>query len=161
MRKNYWKECCLLLIGLILGCLYQEHSSSLPVKNTTIILRDTIRDTVYAEPIIPKLSKNSVYLELKKQNIPHPHIVLAQSILETGNYTSKLTKSHNNIFGLRKGNKYRRYDNFIECIADYKRFISSRYSGGDYYAFLERIGYAEDPQYTLLLKNIVKKNNLI
>ena len=160
MRKNYWKECCLLLIGLILGCLYQKHSSSLPVKNATIILRDTVRDTIFIQPTIPKLSKNAVYLELQKQKIPHPHIVLAQSILETGNYTSKLSRNHHNIFGLKKGNKYRQYNNFIECIADYKKFISSRYNGGDYYAFLERIGYAEDPQYTLLLKDIVKRNVL-
>ena len=160
MRKNYWKECCLLLIGLILGCFYEKHYGSLPIKDTTIVQRDTIRDTVFVKTDIPKLCKKTVYAELKKQNIPHAHIVLAQSILETGGYKSKLSKTHNNIFGLRKGNKYRQYNNFRECIADYKRLISSRYNGGDYYAFLERIGYAEDPKYTFLLKDIVKKNVL-
>lgn len=161
MRKNYWKECCLLLIGLILGCLYEKHYGSLPTnKNTTNMSYKVIRDTVYVRAVIPKLCKDAVYSELKKQNIPHASIVLAQSILETGGYKSKLSKTHNNIFGLRKGNKYRQYNNFIECIADYKRLISSRYNGGDYYQFLEKIGYAEDPNYTLLLKDIVKKNIL-
>ena len=38
------------------------------------------------------------------------------------------------------------------CVADYKRLISSRYKGGDYYAFLRRIGYAEERQYISKLK---------
>ena len=157
-KKNYWKECCLLLIGLILGCLYQKHFESLPVKqDTTIVEKDTIviHDTIHAKAIVPPLSKESVLKELKKQKVPHANIVLAQSLLETGNYTSKLTKTHNNIFGLRKGNKYRRYNNYIECIADYKRLISSKYKGGSYYDFLNKIGYAENPAYTDILKDMV------
>lgn len=156
MRKNYWKECCLLLIGLILGCLYQKHFESLPVKETTIVEKDTIviRDTIFST-IVPPLSKESVYLELKKQRIPHAEIVLAQSRLETGGYTSKLCKTHNNIFGLRKGKKYRKYNNYAACISDYKKYISSKYKGGDYYKFLKEIGYAEDPTYIKKLKDMV------
>lgn len=157
-NKNYWKECCLLLIGLILGCLYEKHFSSLSVNRTTIIQCGTIRDTIYLETVIPNLNKENVLKELKKQEIPHANIVLAQSILETGGYKSKLSKTHNNIFGLKKGNKYRQYNNFIECIADYKKLISSKYKGGDYYVFLEKIKYAEDPNYINLLKGIVKQN---
>ena len=158
MRKNYWKECCLLLIGLILGCLYQKHFESLPIKEeTTIVKHDTIikRDTIYAKAIIPPLSKTIILKELHKQNIPCANIVLAQSILESANYTSKLTKTHNNIFGLRKNGKYRKYNDYIACISDYKRYISSKYKGGDYYLFLRKIGYAEDPEYIEKLKRVV------
>ena len=156
-KKAYWKECCLLLIGLIIGCLYQKHFGSLPVKEITVIEKDTTvvskKDTVYAK--IPSLNSKSVLAELKKQNVPHAHIVLAQSKLETGGYKSKLCKTHNNIFGLRKGNSYRKYNNYVECIADYKKRISSKYKGGDYYVFLRRLGYAEDPNYTQKLKDMV------
>jgi flagellum-specific peptidoglycan hydrolase FlgJ len=158
MRKSYWKESCLLLIGLILGCIYQKHFGSLPIKQeTTIVKKDTIvkHDTIYAKTIVPKLSKKSVLAELKRQNVPHPNIVLAQSILETGNYSSKLTRTHNNIFGLKKGNKYKKYNNYSECISDYKKRISSRYKGGSYYEFLEKIKYAENPSYTSILKDMV------
>lgn len=156
-KKNYWKECCLLLIGLILGCLYQKHFGSLPINNAAIIQQDTvvIHDTVFVKTPIPPLNAKNVLAELKKQGVPHAHIVLAQSKLETGEYKSKLCKTHNNIFGLRKGNTYRRYDSYVACIADYKKRISSKYKGGDYYEFLRRLGYAEDPLYTEKLKDIV------
>ncbi len=160
MRKNYYKEGFLVLIGLILGSLYQKHTNPLPT-NTTVVVKDTIveRDTIYAKvhkkAIVPKLNEKNVMAELKKQKIPHAKIVLKQSLLETGNYTSRVCKTHNNIFGIRKGNKYKHYDNYIECVADYKRLISSRYKGGDYFQFLERIKYAEDPNYTDALKTMV------
>ena len=157
-KKSYWKECCLLLIGLILGCLYQKHFGSLPIKKeTTTIKKDTviIRDTIFSKITVPPLSKKSVYLELKKQKIPHAEIVLAQSILETGHYKSDLTKTHNNIFGIKKGKEYKKYNSYIDCIKDYKKLISSRYSGGSYYNYLLKIGYASDPEYIDKLKDIV------
>lgn len=157
MRKgNYWKDCCLLLIGLILG--YSIHSRPLPIKETTIIERDTIvkTDTVFAKTKVPVLNKENVLAELEKQNIPHSRIVLAQSIHETGNYKSKLCRTHNNIFGIKAGNKYKKYNNYIDCISDYKKRISSKYKPGeDYYKFLIRIRYAEDINYIQKLKKIV------
>ena len=160
MEKNYWKECCLLLIGIILGCLYQKHFEVSSIKEVTTIERDTIikHDTIYAKFVAPPLNKHSVLAELKKQNVPHAHIVLAQSIHETGNYKSKLCKTHNNIFGMKKGNQYKKYNDYIECIEDYKKLISSRYKKGeDYYQFLSRIGYASDPEYNEKLKKIIQK----
>lgn len=104
-----------------------------------------------------ELNQEIVLNELKKQNVPYPEIVLAQSILETGNYKSKLCKTHNNLFGLRKGKSYRKYNNYKECISDYKRLISSRLKDGeDYYLFLKRIKYAECKDYVQRLKRIVK-----
>jgi hypothetical protein len=158
-KKNYWKECCLLLIGVFIGTLYGRYLTPYnPITpNTlevdTVIVHDTIIEK--SIPSIPPLNAKNVLKELKKQGVPHAEIVLAQSKLETGGYTSKLCKTHNNIFGLRKGNSYRRYDNYIACIADYKKRISSKYKGGSYYEFLKRLGYAEDPEYTQKLKGMV------
>lgn len=156
MRKNYYKEAFLILLGLILGYLYHKHTNPLPI-NTTVVVRDTIpkHDTIYAKAVVLPLNRKNVMLELKKQKIPHANIVLKQSLLETGNYTSKVCKVHNNIFGIRKGKKYKKYNNYIECITDYKKLISSRYKGGDYFRFLEKIRYAEDPNYTDVLKTMV------
>lgn len=95
-----------------------------------------------------------VRAELMRQGVPHADVVLAQARLETGNFTSKLCRTKHNIFGIRHGKGYKAYKRWQDCVADYKRRISSRYKGGDYYAFLRRIGYASDPNYIIKLKKI-------
>ena len=95
---------------------------------------------------------SEVRAEIARQGIPHPEVVLAQARLETGNFTSRVCKAKRNLFGIRAGKKYKSYARWQDSVADYKRRISSRYRGGDYYAFLRRIGYAEDKNYTNKLK---------
>jgi len=95
---------------------------------------------------------------LQEMKISHPEIVLAQSKLETGYYTSQLTRTHNNIFGFRTKNGYLQFDHWKECIQYYKKWQSKRYKGsGDYYKFLQEIGYAEDTNYIHKLKKIVNE----
>ena len=157
MRKNYWKEVCLLLIGIFVGIGIEKYNPnvSLPKEKVITVERDTIVDTLYVQRTIISLNKENVLAEIKRQEIPHAHIVLAQSRLETGNYTSKVCKRKNNLFGIRKGNQYKSYNTWRESVEDYKRLISSKYKGGDYYRFLENLGYAEDSMYTTLLKGMV------
>lgn len=93
--------------------------------------------------------------ELRKQNVPHAKIVLAQARLETGNFTSRMCKQDKNLFGIKHGGKYARYSHWKDSIADYKKRISSRYSGGDYFSFLKRIGYAEEKEYIKKVRRIV------
>ena len=132
----------ILMLGMILGSVL-EYSTMKP-EIQTVIKTDTlvIRDTIYKP-----LNKENVYEQLVLNDVPHPKIVLAQSLLETGNYTSSLCKKHNNIFGMRTSKGYKKYSDYRECILDYKKRISSRYKGGNYYAFLVKIGYAEDSTY--------------
>lgn len=94
-----------------------------------------------------------LYLE-----IPHPKIVYAQAILETGWFTSKGCTKDNNLFGIYKNGHHEDYDHWKESVRDYKKFISSKYKPNeDYYMFLKRINYAEDPNYNSKLKQIYKK----
>tara|TARA_R110000824_G_scaffold182666_5_gene363693 strand:- start:3025 stop:3432 length:408 start_codon:yes stop_codon:yes gene_type:complete len=105
-----------------------------------------------------------VLIELKKQKVKYPEIVLAQSILETGWYDCKnCSLDNNNLFGLwnYKKQEYYYYTNWKESIGGYKRGIQYKYfkkEYKDYYHFLSEIGYATDPQYIIKIKNIVKKN---
>ena len=104
-----------------------------------------------------------VLIELKKQKVKYPEIVLAQSILETGWYDCKnCSLDNNNLFGLWNYKKqYYYYTNWKESIGGYKRGIQYKYfkkEYKDYYHFLSEIGYATDPQYIIKIKNIVKKN---
>ena len=98
-----------------------------------------------------------VLKELKKYNVKHPHIVLAQAKLETGNYTSTLCKEHGNLFGLKKGKSYAKFKNWKESVKAYRDWVQYKYEGGDYYVFLRKIGYASDPKYITKVKEIVKK----
>ena len=93
-----------------------------------------------------------VMAEIVRQGLPHAEVVLAQARLETGNFKSKVCRERHNIFGIRQGRSYKRYARWQDCVTDYKRRISSRYKGGDYYQFLMRIGYAEDKAYIRKLK---------
>lgn len=88
--------------------------------------------------------------------IKHPEIVFAQARLETGNFKSLLFTKNNNLFGFRGKNGYIEYDHWAESVKAYKRFQDKYYKGGDYYSFLERIGYAEDSNYIKKVKSCVK-----
>lgn len=97
-------------------------------------------------------TREQVLAEIQRQGIPHAHIVLAQARLETGNFRSDRCRRDHNLFGIKHNGRYARYKTWQDSVADYKARISSRYRGGDYYAFLRRIGYASDPAYTAKLK---------
>lgn len=97
-------------------------------------------------------TREQVLREIQRQGIPHPHIVLSQARLETGNFTSRRCRVQHNLFGIKHRGKYASYRRWQDSVADYKRSISSRYQGGDYYAFLRRINYASDPRYIHKLK---------
>ena len=101
------------------------------------------------------LNDSTLMAELVKNDIKYPQIVLAQAKLETGNYKSKLCRVHGNLFGLNSRKGYRKYGHWTESVKAYKKLIQSRYKGGDYYAFLTKIGYAEDKNYIRKLKKIV------
>ena len=105
-------------------------------------------------------TREQVLAEIKRQGIPRPNIVLAQARLETGNFKSDRCRRDHNLFGMKRGRRYAKYGNWRESVKDYKQRISSRYKGGDYYAFLRRIGYASDPNYIGKVKHIVKTTNL-
>ena len=105
-----------LIIGFFMGVSYETVSPE-PVNRVQIV-----HDTIYTDsdsivkPVktayIDTPSVHNVYTELKKQNVKHPKIVLAQSILETGYYQSNVCKSHNNLFGLMKGNNYHSFSHW-------------------------------------------------
>jgi len=97
--------------------------------------------------------------------IDHPEIVKQQIALETGMLTSTICKENSNLFGMKeprvrettalgtkRGHAY--YESYVDSIKDYKLWQDNMYGGGDYYAFLRRVGYAEARHYIAALKNI-------
>ena len=93
--------------------------------------------------------------ELIRQGVPHAEVVLAQARLESGNFKSRRAREDHNILGIKHNRRYAKYKRWQECVADYKKCISSRYrKGEDYYSFLQRIGYASDKKYIQKVKEI-------
>ena len=102
-------------------------------------------------PSMP-LNINNLYKVMAKYGIKFPKIVAAQSVLESGWYSSDLCCRYGNIFGLfdsRKGDYYH-FNTWMESVEAYSKYVQRKYNpriDKDYYAFLKRIGYAENMDY--------------
>lgn len=111
---------------------------------------------------------------MKQLNMQFPHIVLAQSYIETGNYTSKIFKENHNLFGMKearvriktaKGTQYSHayYENWRESVYDYAfyqcRYLSRMKSEEEYLNYLSE-SYAEDPNYVSKIRNLINKQGL-
>jgi hypothetical protein len=102
-------------------------------------------------------------------NLKFPHIVYAQAQLESGNFSSKLFKENNNLFGMkvarvrpttnsgeRLGHAY--FQTWRESVVDYAfyqaSYLKNITSEEQYLSYLSE-NYAEDPNYVNKLKNII------
>lgn len=103
-----------------------------------------------------ELTIENVESEIVRRDIKHGDIVLRQAILETGWFKSYNATVRNNLFGFwnSRRKQYFVFEKWEDSVAYYKRWQEKNYKGGDYYKFLDRIGYAEDPDYIWKLKNI-------
>lgn len=162
MKEQIYQSGFYLLIGIILGFsisfLFKPEPKQHPIKIELYQQKDSIKQKTSNKQVaqqLPKLNDKNLEKELIKHNIKHPQIVLAQAKLESGNYTSDVYKKTNNLFGLRKGNRYRKFGHWTESVKAYKNLIQSRYNGGNYLAFLSNIGYASDAEYISKLKQFI------
>nr|DAF16249.1 MAG TPA: Mannosyl-glycoprotein endo-beta-N-acetylglucosaminidase [Crassvirales sp.] len=146
----------MLYSAFLLGYVLNIHSVIIKKESMDNIV--TRIDTIKKDSVNIALNDDSLLEELQARNIAHPKIVLAQAKLETGNYTSKVYLTHNNLFGLRKADgSYYKFNHWKESVQAYKDYIQYKYQPpSNYYKFLEDIGYAEDKSYTDKLKRIVK-----
>lgn len=98
---------------------------------------------------------------LEYYQVPHADIVYSQAYLETGNFKSNLNVNSNNLFGLynSKLDRYMMFDHWIGSVEAYKKYFSDRYidTTEDYYHFLSRVNYAEDPEYNKKVETIRKQ----
>lgn len=127
---------------------------------TSSSIRNNQADVVIPEFLTAKTpTKELVYDCAVYYGLQHPKIIVAQSILETGYYKSKGCIEHNNLFGLydSKNRRYFRFTSWQESILAYKNKVQYKYNSGDYYHFLKRIRYAEDPEYIEKVKQIEKE----
>lgn len=153
--KKVCKCLILVVLGVIVGLCTGAQLSKLIPRNT--ILKE--------EPIPVKLEQPEFFLHDTPNDslilqacayygLKHDTIILTQAKLETGNYKSYQCRVNNNLFGLYNSAKmeYYKFNHWSESVEAYKKWIQYRYKDGDYYMWLQTIGYAEDPEYISKLK---------
>lgn len=148
-----WLIIALLVVAFLVN-VYSDNKK----ENTIVEKEDSVSVQWRQNHFL--LSEENLYNELVAQGVDFPEIVTAQAILETGHFKSYACLQQNNLFGLRdnKG-KYMSFPHWTDAVAAYKKYIQ-RYNHPvpeDYYAYLQELGYAEDPQYIDKLKQIVNK----
>lgn len=108
---------------------------------------------------------------MKSLNIKFPHIVLAQSKLETNNFQSGIFRENHNLFGMKEARvristaqgtnrNHAYYDNWESSVYDYAfyqcRYLSALTTESEYYRYLSG-SYAEDPHYVSKVKKLADK----
>ena len=110
--------------------------------------------------IKPQLELNIRNLvdEMDRCGITNQRYVVAQALLETGYFTSRVCWECKNLFGLRRPSdgSYYEFERWEDSVKAYRDYVQYKYKGGDYFQFLNRIGYAEDKYYVLKVRQIAK-----
>lgn len=149
-----------IIISIFFLCYIAKEIEPMVKKSDNIgIMADTITNKVKVDSSKVTLNDKSLLQEIQAKGIAHPKIVLAQAKLETGNYTSKVCMTHNNLFGLRKPDgSYYKFKHWKESVEAYRDFVQYKYRPpNNYYQFLSDIGYAEDKAYIKKVKEIVNQ----
>lgn len=158
------------LLIFMLGFIINNNKPNITKANKpfVILVSDTTSETSL------ELTPENLRSFIKTLNLQHPDIVYAQAMLESGNLTSNLLKTNNNLFGMKvPGSRAKvsvknksQYSYFEKTtlegwqmsVIDYALW-QSRYanykSKDEYFKYLSRC-YAEDPGYVDKLKKIIK-----
>lgn len=117
----------------------------------------------------PELNIENLRREIRKNRIKYEDIVVAQALLETGNFKSRVCKELNNLFGLTnpRTGKYFEFQHWTESVRAYYTTVQYKYSRknkkingyADYLLWLRDIGYAEDPGYIRALIRMLRTMN--
>lgn len=162
IHNEEWRECtksasqCCGGCGTEIECpdcggtgeVGEENTNSPFYTLITIIFLLCLTGSYYSQTV------DSVKAYLKTTDLQHQDIILKQSILETGWYKSHSCKERKNLFGFRYKGKYLEFDTWQESIHYYIGWQKRHYKKGDYYDFLNEIGYATDTEYINKLKQI-------
>ena len=148
----------LTIITCTLICTFYTHKSNNNSNKTEQI--NTKKSFDYMS--IPTCELNDTILLkylIEETTIEEYMIVLAQSVLETGWFTSPICLNKNNILGLYDSSKntYYAFEHWTDCIKAYKKWIYDKYPSYvdyGYIDFLIKLPYATDEDYKSKLENL-------
>lgn len=135
---------------------------------------DKTEESTRVEQTDEKVTKlgDEILTEIYNLRIQHPYIVYAQAIIESGNFSSKIFKENNNLFGMklayqrpttaiRANRGHAVYSSWKESIIDYaiwQSIYARNLSEEEYFQKLQSI-YAQDEVYVKKIQQI--KNKII
>jgi uncharacterized FlgJ-related protein len=171
-KKDFKTLKILILVTVFLNILSFTYGRYTKINPPNSFEKELILLNVQTEK--NSFSKESLVEELKRLNVKYPHIVLAQSIIESGHFQSNIFRANNNLFGMKEakqrtttargtnlGHAY--YDNWRESILDYAMFQSAYLrnikSEQQYLDYLGK-NYAEDKKYENKVVELIESNNL-
>ena len=122
-----------------------------------------------------KFTEEKFVNELIRLNVKYPHIVMAQSIVETGHFSSHIFIENHNLFGMKEamvrvntargtqfGHAY--YDDWYESVYDYAfyqcRYLSNLKSESEYFSYLSRVYAEAGDGYITQLKKVIEQEKL-
>ena len=132
------------------------------------------REVMIINPVLTDFSEDEMISLMKEWNIKFPHIVMAQSMLETNQFTSAIFMENHNLFGMKEAaqrihlakgtnRNHAYYDSWVESLLDYafyqSHYLSKIRTESQYFDYLSK-HYAEDSKYVDKLKRVIKENNL-
>ena len=153
----------LFIVGVITSVYsYANNEKLITIQNETEEISKIIieNEILFSEPALKNL-----LLEL---NIRFPHIVLAQSKLESGNFKSRIFLENNNMFGMKEAkrrpttnkgtqNGHAYFESWKDCVIDYAfyqaAYLNSLKTEDQYYQYLSA-SYAEDPNYVVKVRQM-------
>lgn len=173
MKKVYLSLICVATLVLVTECVSHSQTQSVPVKTSNDITQ--IASVVEQDTFPSDLEtfQDSVYWKIIDLNIEHPDIAYAQVLLETGHFSSEVFNQNNNLFGMKyPGSRKTKaigtnlnhavFDTWEDSIEDYKIW-QQKYASGksrkEYFAYLNEC-YSANDEYSSLLKDIIKSQNL-
>jgi len=151
----------------IFGFAIASKPNKSSVQETTVYLSS---DTV----VLTSFTPERFVSYMKQVNVKYPHIVYAQSLLETQHFNSKIFQENNNLFGMKQARVrcnvavntsrgHALYNHWTESVIDYALYQSSYLYGikseAAYFAKLQK-SYAGDPTYVDKLKKLIEKHKL-
>jgi len=156
----------MMVSAAVIGIIFQPKEAGIdPMQEQLDSLKIEVDSLRLRYDQLHELSWENIDYWLEEFEIYHPEIVKQQIALETGMLTSAICLENSNLFGMKeprvrettalgtqRGHAF--YRNYIDSIKDYKLWQDSMYDGGDYYSFLNRVGYAEANHYIAALKTI-------
>lgn len=163
-----------VFLGLVMCCLFLVLGSLVIPKPKNQLNQLTEYEKIILINEMNAFSEDKLISKLKELNFKFPYIVYAQSLVETGGFTSRIFQENHNLFGMKeasvrlnlaKGTQYNHayYDNWEQSVMDYALYAASYLkelsTEEKYFTYLGQ-HYAEDPNYVTKLKKIIQDNNL-
>ena len=165
--KLFWGSIVILLLGTFMLGRYAKFATLDDFEKEVLILN--------LQKEKDKFTEEKFVEELKRLNVRYPHIVMAQSILETGHWKSRVFKANHNLFGMKQANirintakgtnlNHAYYENWQESLYDYAfyqcRYMTSARNEAEYFLALDA-SYAEiGGSYSKALKDVIEKEKL-